>query len=253
MPEHFSCSGGGDAAAYALGALDDHELDGFRRHLSTCSVCQAEIQSFEQLTDVLPMSAPQLPAPTALRRRVMTEVRTDARRQRTAREASEARGLGGLRVGGLRAGGMRSGGWNLGPSRHPGLIGAAVAVLLVLVVVVVGVTASGTSKPGTKTSATHVYAASVGSGQLLVSAGHGELIVHKLSQVSVAQTYEVWEQRASGPPQPTSALFNTSSTGDSAVTLPGSLQGVKEILVTKEPAAGTAKPTGKPVVVARIA
>ncbi len=244
MGEHFACRGGGDAAAYALGALDDHELDGFRRHLSTCTVCQAEIQSFEQLTDILPMSAPQYPAPRALRRRVMGEVRADARRQRAAHAAPLAH-----ESRGLRAGGMRSGGWNLGPSRRPGLIGAGAALALVLAVVIVGLTASGSGK---RTSGTHVVQASTGSAQVLVSAGRGELIVHQLTQLPVTNTYEVWEKLANGSVQPTSALFNTSSTGESAVDLPGSLSGVKQILVTKEPANGSAKPTSKPVVVARI-
>ena len=246
MGEHFACRGGGDAAAYALGALDDHELDGFRRHLSTCTICQAEIQSFEQLTDILPMSAPQYPAPRALRRRVMGEVRADARRQRAAHAAPIAR-----ESRGLRAGGMRSGGWNLGPSRRPGLIGAGAALALVLAVVIVGLTASGSGKHAASTAGTHVYVASTGSAQVLVTAGHGELVVHGLSQLPVTNTYEVWEKRANTPVE-SSVLFNTSSTGGDAVDVPGSLQGVQEILVTKEPAGGRAQPSGKPLVVARI-
>ena len=250
MPEDFECKGGGDAAAYALGALDDSELAAFRRHLDTCSVCQAEIQSFAQLTDVLPMSAPQYPATRALRRRVMAEVRADARRQLAAREFSEAR-PGRLRAGGLRAGAGMS--QLVGPSRRAGLVGAATALALVLVVVVVGLTASGSNKHPASPAGMRVVSASTGAAQVLINANqHGELIVHHLTQVSVAQTYEVWKKLATGAPQPTSALFNTTSTGDSAIDVPGSLQGVKEILVTKEAAGGAAVPHGKPVIVAQI-
>ncbi len=248
MSEHFDCSGGGDAAAYALGALDDHELDGFRRHLENCTICQAEVSSFAQLTDALPMSAPQHPAPRALRRRVMAEVRADVRRRQAASEVSAAHGARGLSVGGLRAGG----GWNLGSARRPGLIGLATACVLVLAVVVVGLSASHSRRHTSKGAGTHMIEASTGSAQLLVSGGRGELIVHKLTQLPETNTYEVWEKRASGAVWPTNALFNTSSTGESAIDVPGSLSGVKQILVTKEPAGGRAVPSGKPVVVARI-
>jgi hypothetical protein len=248
MGEHYECQGGGEGAAYALGALDEHELNGFRHHLESCSVCQAEVESLARLIDVLPMSAPQFPAPPALRRRVMADVKADARRQRAAREFSAARPAGGLRIGGLRAG--RGLSQLVGPPRRAGLVGAAVALVLVLAVVVGGLTAS--SHPQPSGAGTREVSASVGSGQVVISGQHGELIVHHLQQVSVAQTYEVWKKYSNGSVQPTSALFNTSATGDSAVNLPGSLKGVQEILVTKEPGDGTAVPDSKPVVVAKL-
>lgn len=245
MAEHYQCRGGGDAAAYALGALDDRELDGFRRHLETCSVCEAEVKSFARLIDVLPMSAPQYPASRALRRRVMADVRTDARRQRAAREFSPSRPVVGLGTGGLLGGRRLS--RLAGSPRRAGLAGGAVALALVLVAILIGTGASGPAKP-----ATRVVSASVGSGQVVINGQHGELIVHRLAQVSAAQTYEVWEKRADGSVQPTSALFNTSATGASAINVPGSLRGVREILVTKEKSGGAAVPSGKPVVVARL-
>ena len=242
--EHFACRGGGDAAAYALGALDDGELDGFRRHLQTCSVCQADVQSLQQLTDVLGMSASQYPAPRGLRRRVMADVRADARRQLAARRVSDRRDVGGLSVGRLSAGGGLRAGLGLGAPRRAGLVGAGAALVLVLVVVLVGLTVSNSNR-----TTTHVYRASVGTASVVVSGGHGELIVHRLKQLTVAQTYEVWEKRSSGSPQPTNVLFNVSATGDSAVSVPGSMQGVREIMVTKEPSGGRVKPTTPAVVV----
>jgi anti-sigma factor RsiW len=248
MSTDFECKGGDDAAAYALGALDAKELAVFQRHLETCIVCREEVQSHQQLTDVLGMAVAQYPAPKALRQRVMADVRADAARHLAARDFSQTRAPAGRWVGGLRLGGGMT--RAVGPARRGTLIGSAVAVVLVLVVVLFGITASN-SKRAT-TAGAHVFAASVGSAQVLVSAGHGVLIVKNLQQLPVTNTYEVWEKRATGAPQPTSVLFNTSSTGASAVNVPGSLQGVKEILVTKEAAGGSAKPTTKPVVVARI-
>jgi hypothetical protein len=250
MSPHFECKGGGDAAAYALGALDPNELEVFRRHLATCSVCQEEVESLQQLTSVLATSAPQYPAPKRLRRRVMADVRDDVRRHQAAREVSGRPATGGLRIGGLRTG------WSLSPTGagrgRPALLGGALAAVLVLVVVIVGLTASGSKSGSTNPAGTHVYGASVGSAQVIVSGAHGELVIHRLQQLPLDKTYEVWKESASGAPQPTNALFNTSSTGDSAINVPGSLQGVTKILVTREPANGTAKPTSQPVVVASI-
>ena len=250
MSQHFECRGGDDAAAYALGALDSHELPGFQRHLQTCSVCQAEVQSVQQLTNVMAEAAPQYPAPRALRRRVMTDVRADVARQRAAREFSRTAPAG-RRAGDFHLGGLRLGrglGQLVGPPRRAGIVGALTALVLVVVVVLAGLTASGSRQR----SRTSVYQASVGRASVYVSAGHGELIVHQLKQLGSAQTYEVWEEGASGVPEPTRALFNTSSSGDTAVNVPGSMTGVKRILVTREKAGGAAVPSGKPLVVASI-
>ena len=55
MSEH-DC--GGDAAAYALGALDRQEADAFRAHLESCVVCRDELAAFRPVVDQLPMTAP---------------------------------------------------------------------------------------------------------------------------------------------------------------------------------------------------
>jgi hypothetical protein len=246
----FECHGGDDAATYALGALDGDELEAFRRHLVTCSVCQEEVHSLQQLTTMLATAAPQYPAPKRLRRRVMADVHQDARRQLAAREFSETRSPVGTTLGGLRFGGGL--GRGLGPARRPGLIGGAVAVVLVLVVVIVGLAASGSNRSTNGPSGTRVYGAFVGSAQVVVNGAHGELIVHRLKQLPRGETYEVWKKLASGSPQPTSALFNTSPTGDSAVTVPGSLQGVTEIMVTQERSGGSVIPHGKALIAARV-
>src|SRR4030081_3047565 len=70
---------GSDAAAYVLGALDPGQAEEFLRHMSTCTVCQDEVAAFGQVADALHLLAPQLRAPSGLRRRGMGAVRADPR------------------------------------------------------------------------------------------------------------------------------------------------------------------------------
>src|SRR5579859_4356074 len=76
-PNERAC--GADVAAYALGALDPAEAEAFASHLEACAVCREELAAFQQVVDVLPMSAPQYTAPRRLRRRVLGAVHDDAR------------------------------------------------------------------------------------------------------------------------------------------------------------------------------
>ena len=42
-----------DPAAYALGALDDHERDEFEAHLAECDDCRAELADFRETASML--------------------------------------------------------------------------------------------------------------------------------------------------------------------------------------------------------
>ncbi|MGB9184130.1 MAG: zf-HC2 domain-containing protein [Solirubrobacteraceae bacterium] len=85
-PSPLDC--GDDVAAYALGALEDHERERFEHHLESCAVCSDELAAFEQAVALLLISAPQRPASQGLRRRLMAEVSRDAGRR------GESLGLG---------------------------------------------------------------------------------------------------------------------------------------------------------------
>jgi anti-sigma factor RsiW len=233
MSGTFACSG--DAPAYALGALDDAELAAFTRHLRECSVCREEVESFEALVNVLPMSVPQYPAPRRLRRAVMAEVRADARSRRVAarRPLTVRSPLQRPALSGFRAG------W----------VGTAVAIVLVLAVVTVGLTAA---RSRSRNVSARMYAASVGSGEVILSRGANQLVVHHLTPLAPGRTYEVWLKRATGAPQPTSVLFNVSASGTGAIDLPSALGGVAEVMVTQEPAGGTARPTSPPVLITHL-
>jgi hypothetical protein len=91
MSELHDCAG--DPAAYVLGALSPAEVEVFRRHLETCTICQDEVENLKLLSDALPLAAPQSTAPKSLRKRVMTEVRADAKLRQQASRAPSRRTL----------------------------------------------------------------------------------------------------------------------------------------------------------------
>ncbi|HEX5851838.1 MAG TPA: anti-sigma factor [Solirubrobacteraceae bacterium] len=75
--------------------------------------------------------------------------------------------------------------------------------------------------------------------------GHrGELKLSGMPQPPIGEVYQVWLGRTGRPPQPTDALFTVTSAGSATVDIPGSLRGVREVMVTAEPLGGSASPTG---------
>ncbi len=68
---------GGDAAAYALGALGPEEAEAFRAHMQECAVCRDEVEALGGVVQALTIATPQYEAPRGLRRRVMHEVRLE--------------------------------------------------------------------------------------------------------------------------------------------------------------------------------
>lgn len=216
MPELHNC--GEDAAAYALGALEPAEAEAFRKHLETCAVCRAEVESFGAVVDVLPMSVAQYRAPARLRKRVHAEIKTNPARQ-------QAPGRTSLRV------------------RRPVLAG--LVALAVGCAALLGVELS----PGPSAPSTHVYAASVGDAKVSVSDDRAELIVDHLPQPGAGRIYEVWVKRGSAAPRPARALFGVDTSGRATVVVPDSVRGVTAVLVTAEPTGGTNAPTTRPVIV----
>jgi hypothetical protein len=223
---------GEDVAAYALGALEEGELERFRRHLETCVVCRDELSSFQQIVDTLPMSAPTFAAPASLRRRVLRAIDSEPRLDRPAADQ---------RSKAARA-------WRAGfRLPRPALaFGGALSLAVVVVAVVLAVGSSPT--PGARSISAQVVGQ--GSASLKVSKGHAELVVHRFAAPPAGQIYEVWLQHGHGSLQPTTALFSVTGRGEADVDVPGDLKGVSRVLVTREPAGGTSRPTHKPVITA---
>jgi anti-sigma-K factor RskA len=219
---------GGDVAAYALGALDATEAEAFRRHLETCSVCQEELSSFQEVVNELPLTAPQQKAPAAIRRNVMRDVRADARMRRAGGATPRrgrvwfARGLGSLIPRPVLA------------------LGVAAAVAIA---VVVGVT-SGSS--GGRVIAAQVVGQ--GTAQMRISGGRASLVVHHFAQPPAGKIYEVWLVHGKQPPKSAMQLFSVTSAGNAVVDVPGGVKGLSSVLVTPEPMGGSPHPTHAPVI-----
>ncbi len=222
MSDRHDC--GGDAAAYALGALEPGEAEVFREHLRECAVCRDELQAFTAVARELPLAARQYRAPAGLRRRLLAQVREERAATAAGRAGRTARR----------------------PAR--GLLAAAGSLAVAAAAVVVLELSSGLGPT--------VFPAQLrgvgGSAQVRVTHGRAELVVRHLSALGRNEVYEVWLQSGTAAPRPASVLFGVGPSGDAQVGIPGEIGHVSAVLVTREPLGGTSVPTAAPVIVARL-
>jgi anti-sigma-K factor RskA len=222
---------GGNAAPYVLGALGDAEHQAFRAHLEGCAVCREEVAALETVTAALPGAAPQLSAPPELKARVMAAVQADVGRARAGAPAARRRAF-------------------TLPHRRPLLAPLALGLALVAILAIVIGTGAGGGR-GTRVIRAQVSVPGA-RASLRLSNGHAELKLAGMPQARPGRVYEVWIER-SGAPMPTDALFTVASNGAATVGIPGSMTGVKDVLVTSEPLGGSLAPTTSPVITAKLA
>jgi len=65
------------------------------------------------------------------------------------------------------------------------------------------------------------------------------------------EVYEVWIER-DGEVRPAGALFAVGRDGRGSAAIPGGVEGVDRVMVTRERAGGVAQPTETPVIVADV-
>jgi hypothetical protein len=162
----------GDAAAYALRALEEAERGRFEQHLAGCPRCREEVAV---MRSALPSTSPVAP-PAALKQRVMASVRA---------EATEARQ----------------------PQRRP-LVPALALAAAAAVVAVVVVAVSGGNPARTFQAKVSVPGA---SASLSVTGQRGRLRLTDLPAPPAGRIYEVWLKRGSGAPSPSGTLFATGA------------------------------------------
>lgn len=229
MRDFHDC--GADAAAYALGALDEAEARRYREHAADCVVCRDEIATFAQVTDALAIAVPAQPLPRGLRRRVLASARasTPVAPVPVAPAPPRPRRASAARV------------------RRPALA----AGLLVAVLAIAGTLML--TRPGAPTARAIHASISVkqpaASASVRLAGGHAELIVRRLAHPPVGQIYQVWLQRLHRAATPTGTLWTT---GNGDVVIPDNLDRTTQLLVTQEPAGGSEAPTSPPVVVAKL-
>jgi anti-sigma factor RsiW len=233
------------AGAYLLGALPDDELSAYEAHLAACETCQADVDSLKVAVDALPMTAPQVAPPAALKDRIMVEVR---------REASL-----------LAAAGPEADRPTPAPSRSPEprrrrfgfALPAPLAAVLAAGALAVGLVVGGAVFGGgggsrTVTASVDRTFAPRASAQLQIHDGHAVLVVQRMPAPRGGRVYEVWLQRSNGAVVPTNALFTPRRDGAARTSVTDSLSGVKQVLVSSEPPGGSQQPTTKPVIAARV-
>jgi anti-sigma-K factor RskA len=221
---------GEDVAAYALGALEPAEAEAFARHLETCAVCRDELEAFQQVIDVLPMTAPAFKASPKLRRSVRRAIADQP--HPTAGQASRSERP------------RRS--WRPEWLPRPVLgVAAGLAVIAVALVIVL-------SGGGSSTRVVQAQVTGHGSASLKISGNHAQLVVQHFAAPPSGKIYEVWLVHGKQAPQPTNALFDVNADGNTAVDVPGSLKGVDQVLVTPEPKGGSKVPTHAPVIAAQV-
>jgi hypothetical protein len=91
------------------------------------------------------------------------------------------------------------------------------------------------------------------SASLSVGGGHAQLDISDMPQSAPGHVYEVWLKRSpSGRAIPTDALFTVDADGAASVGVPGSVNGIREVMVTAEPVGGSRVPTLPVLIAARL-
>jgi anti-sigma-K factor RskA len=215
---------GESVGAYALGALPELEAQVFERHLMACELCQDELQRLNEAVDALPRSVTPLEPPPSLRASLMEAVNADAARARPARERRR---------------------FSL-PRLRPAIAFATVGVACLLAGFAVSELAG--DDDGARTLSAQVDERRLGGGSASLSVpedGGAVMRVDGLPDPGRDRVYQVWVER-NGEIEPVS-IFDVDAAGDGAAAVPGSLEGVSAVMVTREPRGGSRLPTEMPV------
>jgi anti-sigma-K factor RskA len=227
-----------DAGPWVLGALDEADTRAFGLHLESCSICRSEVAELQVVADVLPMAAPQLVPPPALKSRIMAVVESESQLLRAAGPDADRPPA---------AAPAREKGW-LRRWLRP-LPAAVLATALLALGVVGGVLLSGgestTSHPGFGPKGTQVA--------LRVTGDHGELDLRGMPAAPAGHVYQVWLIHGKDKPRPTHTLFTVPSDGRARVEILESLKDTDQVLVTAEPPGGSQQPTSPALMGAKLA
>jgi len=221
------------AAGYLLGALPEPERAEFEAHLEGCPVCREELEELRVAAEALPVAAPPMRPPPALKARIMAEVEREAALLQGAREPDE--------------GPRRRFAWPRFSLPTPAVAALACAALLI------GLGAGAFLFGGSGGQTVH-FARSSGltanaSAELDVSGGNAVLVARGLPQPPPGRVYQVWLQRAGHAPEPTAALFTPRSDGSATANV-GDVNGIDKVMVSSEPRGGSRAPTTAPILIA---
>ena len=224
-------------AAYVLGALDEAERDAFEEHLAGCPACREEVDELLPAANALPMSVEPVDPPPSLKARIMAEVE---------REASL-----------LAAAGPEADRPPAAPERRrrftlrvPRLVPSVVAAALLVIGIAIGVGAAALRGEPERTVTAQVSGAPGASLQVELSGHEGRLTARGLPAPPRGRVYQVWLKREGHAAEPTAAMFLPSRDGAATASVPGSMEGVDQVMITDEPDGGSPQPTGRLLAVA---
>jgi anti-sigma-K factor RskA len=214
------------AAAYALGALDDSERNEFEEHLADCEGCRQEIESLKGTAASLAFAADLPPPPPDLRERILEQAVAERAvvvplRRRILLPAVAAAGIAaavalGIWVASLSSSLDRERSARQADARALAILGAA------------------GSRAVSLTGA---------DGRLVVSsAGDAALVVRNLPTAPAGKAYEIWVIEGTAAPLP-AGLFPGGRTN--VVALTRRVPVGARVAVTLERARGSARPTGE--------
>jgi anti-sigma-K factor RskA len=206
------------AGTYVLGALPDDEKALYEAHLAVCPVCRAETDELAVAAEALPVSAPAMKPPPALKARIMAEVE---------REAALLASAGEPRVAPR-------------PRRRWRLSLPMPAVALACAALLLGVL-GGAVLFGGSSSRTVRFAG--GDARLEVTDTGATIVARHLAPPPGGKTYMVWLKRPGKAPEPTAALFTPRRDGSATASVTGDMDGVEAVLINQEPLGGSATPT----------
>ncbi len=225
-------------AAYLLGALDEAERAAFEEHLAGCPACREEVDELAPAAQALPMSVDPVDPPPALKARIMAEVE---------REASLLAAAGPEADRPPAARRRRRPSW-----RIPRLVPAALAAGLLVVGVAIGVGVGELQDAPERTVAAKVNGAPGATVSLEMNGEEGRLLARGLPAPPSGRVYQVWLKRDGHAPEPTAALFVPSRDGAATASVPGTMEGIDQVMVTDEPDGGSPQPTGDLLAVADV-
>ena len=223
------------AASYILGALPEAERAQFEAHLEGCPACREELEELRVAAEALPVAAPPMRPPPALKARIMAEVEREAALLQGAREPDEPR--------------RRRFAWPRFALPMPAVAALACGALLV------GLGAGAFLFGGSGGQTVHFERAggltANASAELDVSDGRAVLVARGLPEPAAGRVYQVWLQRDGRAPEP-DAVFTVDRMGRGSVGVLGDVKGAAKVLVTDEPRGGSDVPTRQPVVAGRL-
>jgi anti-sigma-K factor RskA len=221
--------------AYLLGALEEGESKDFETHLSECEICRRDVADLKVAADALPVSAPLISPPPALKGRIMAVVNSEAELlAATGRRADEPEPAPRRR-------------WSLGGwITRPGIALACALVLLAGGGLAGALLSGGGESTRTVVAETSAPGADV---RLEIRDDGSTLVARHMPAPPAGRIYQVWLLRpGSKNPEPTAALWYPRGDGTAEVAVPGSLDGVDAVLVSAEPPGGSDAPTTAPVI-----